>query len=142
MLPGPHALSDLGQLAQDGMDATRQFSTPAPDVPGLKFLVDARRLRRSALAVDALAVTGGTSVGAGLPLLVLYCVPAAVLPHGASALSFAAVAAGWLILLAHDGRLRIDGWGRVLRTGPESGRRRFGRRPRGARAPAPGGSAC
>jgi hypothetical protein len=125
LLPGPHSLSDLGQLAQDGMAATKQFSTPAPDVPGLKFLVTIG-IFGVALAVDALAVTGGTSVGAGLPLLVLYCVPAAVLPHGASAVSFAAVAAGWLVLLAHDGRLRIDGWGRVLRTGSESGRRRFG----------------
>jgi transglutaminase-like putative cysteine protease len=125
LLPGPHALSDLGQLARDGMEATKQFSTPAPDVLGLKFLVVVG-VFGVAVAVDALAVTGGTSVGAGLPLLVLYCVPAAVLPHGASAWSCAAVAGGWLVLLAHDGRLRIDGWGRVLRTGPESGRRRFG----------------
>ena len=56
----------------------------------------------------------------------LYCVPAAVLPNGGGAWSFAAVAAGWLVLLAHDGRLRIDGWGRVLRTAPENSRRRFG----------------
>jgi transglutaminase-like putative cysteine protease len=125
LLPGPHALGDLGQLTQDGMDATRQFATPAPDVPGLRFLVTLGVFGVS-LAVDALAVTGGTAVGAGLPLLVLYCVPAAVLPDGASALSFAAVAGGWLVLLAHDGRLRIDGWGRVLRTQPESRNRRFG----------------
>jgi transglutaminase-like putative cysteine protease len=125
LIPGPHAIRDLGQLASDGMDATRQFSTPAPEVPGLVFLVTLGVFAVS-LAVDALAVSGGSAVGAGLPLLVLYCVPAAVVPGGASAWSFAAVAGGWLVLLAHDGRLRIDGWGRVLRTGPESGRRRFG----------------
>jgi transglutaminase-like putative cysteine protease len=125
IFPGPAALHDLVQLGNDGMDATRQFSTPAPDLPGLTYLVTLG-IFGVALAVDALAVTGGTAVGAGLPLLVLYCVPAAVLPGGASAWSFAAVAGGWLVLLAHDGRLRIDGWGRVLRTGSESRSRRFG----------------
>ncbi|MFL6099077.1 MAG: transglutaminaseTgpA domain-containing protein [Actinomycetales bacterium] len=125
IFPGPDALHDLFQLGTDGMDATRQFSTPAPDLPGLTYLVTIG-VFGVALAVDALAVTGGTAVGAGLPLLVLYCVPAAVLPGGASAWSFAAVSAGWLVLLAHDGRLRIDGWGRILRTGPESRGRRFG----------------
>lgn len=125
ILPGPAAIHDLIQLGSDGMNATRQFSTPAPDLPGLTYLVTLG-IFGVALAVDALAVTGGTAVGAGLPLLVLYCVPAAVLPGGASAWSFAAVAAGWLVLLAHDGRLRIDGWGRILRTSHESRGRRDG----------------
>ncbi len=124
-LPGPDAIATMARLAQSGQQATRQFATPAPAVPGISFLL-VLGVVAVAVAVDALAVTFGMAVAAGLPLLVLYCVPAAVLPHGASALSFAMVAAGWLILLGHDGRLRVNDWGRVLRKGPESGRRRFG----------------
>ncbi len=124
-LPGPDALATMARLAQSGQQATRQFATPAPAVPGISFLL-VLGVVAVAVAVDALAVTFGMAVAAGLPLLVLYCVPAAVLPHGASAVSFAMVAAGWLILLGHDGRLRVNEWGRVLRKGPESGRRRFG----------------
>jgi transglutaminase-like putative cysteine protease len=124
-LPGPDALGAMGRLAQSGMDATRQFSTPAPPVPGINFLL-VLGVVAAAIAVDALAVTFGSAVAAGLPLLVLYCVPAAVLPKGASAVSFAMVAGGWLILLGHDGRLRVNEWGRVLRKGPDSGKRRFG----------------
>jgi transglutaminase-like putative cysteine protease len=30
------------------------------------------------------------------------------------------------VLLGHDGRLRVNEWGRVLRKGPDSGKRRFG----------------
>jgi transglutaminase-like putative cysteine protease len=125
ILPGPDALGAMGRLAQSGMDATRQFSTPAPPLPGINFLL-VLGVVAAAIAVDALAVTFGSAVAAGLPLLVLYCVPAAVLPKGASAVSFAMVAAGWLILLGHDGRLRVNEWGRVLRKGPDSGKRRFG----------------
>ncbi len=124
-LPGPAALRTMGDLVSSGMQATRQFSTPAPAVPGISFLL-VLGVVAVAVAVDALAVTYGMAVAAGLPLLVLYCVPAAVLPNGASAVSFAMVAAGWLILLGHDGRLRVNEWGRVLRKGPESSRRRFG----------------
>jgi transglutaminase-like putative cysteine protease len=124
-LPGPDALRTMGHLVLEGRDATRQFATPAPPVPGITFLLTCG-VTAAAIAVDALAVTWGTSVAAGLPLLVLYCVPAAVLPHGASAVSFAMVAGGWLLLLGHDGRLRVNGWGRVLRKGGENGKRRFG----------------
>ncbi len=124
-LPGPEALRTLAGLANDGLAATRQFATPAPPVRGITFLLTLGVLA-VAVAVDAFAVTWGTSVAAGLPLLVLYCVPAAVLPGGASWVSFAMVAGGWLILLGHDGRLRVNGWGRVLRKGPDNGRRRFG----------------
>jgi transglutaminase-like putative cysteine protease len=125
VLPGPDALATMARLVRSGQEATRQFATPAPAVPGISFLL-VLGVTAVAVAVDALAVTFGMAVAAGLPLLVLYCVPAAVLPHGASAVSFAMVAAGWLILLGHDGRLRVNEWGRVLRKGPESGRRRFG----------------
>src|SRR6185437_4223032 len=111
-LPGPDALRTMADLAQSGMQATRQFATPAPAVPGISFLL-VLGVVAVAVAVDALAVTWGMAVAAGLPLLVLYCVPASVLPHGASAVSFAMVAAGWLILLGHDGRLRVNDWGRV-----------------------------
>jgi transglutaminase-like putative cysteine protease len=124
-LPGPSALSSLGQLAADGMAGTRHFATPAPPVPGIKLLLTSGVLG-AAMATDFLAVTLGTTIAAGLPLLALYCVPAAVLPHGASPISFAFVAGGWLLMVAHDGRVRVSTWGRVLRRGQERGRRRFG----------------
>ena len=51
---------------------------------------------------------------AGLPLFVLYLVPAAVLPHGVPWPLFALAGAGWILIQLVDGRERLAHWGRVV----------------------------
>ena len=120
VVPGPGAFQEMGRLVGDGLDATRHFATPAPPLPGIKILI-AVGVLLVAVGVDYLAVTRDNAVAAGLPLLALYCVPAAVLPHGASWISFALIAGGWLLLVAHEGRLRVSDWGRTLHPAQGSG---------------------
>src|SRR2546429_299074 len=52
----------------------------------------------------------------GLPLLVLFAVPSAVLPGGLGWIPFVFVAAGWLSLLLVEGGDRVSRWGSPLRT--------------------------
>jgi hypothetical protein len=71
---------------------------------------------------------------AGLPLLAVYCVPAAVLPGGLSWWYFVVAAAGFLVLVGSDSVDRIRGWGRVLGpAGDDRGDRALGGPLAGAR---------
>ena len=68
-----------------------------------------------------MAVTGRWAAAAGLPLLTLYAVPAAVVPDGVPWPLFVIGAVGYLFLLLADGRQRIGRWGRVVGTRGRSG---------------------
>jgi hypothetical protein len=73
-----------------------------------------------AVAVDALAVTWRHATLAGLPLFVLYLVPAAVLPDGVPWPLFALAAIGWILLQLADGRDRLSRWGKLIGTQSEA----------------------
>jgi transglutaminase-like putative cysteine protease len=113
MLPGPAAFTRLGQIVVDGFDTINRYSAPVPTSEGVSLIL-AIGVLAVAVVVDAMAVGWRAPAAAGLPLLALYAVPAAVVPDGLQWRYFAAAATGWLLLLAHDASGRVLRWGRLL----------------------------
>lgn len=134
LVPGPEALAQLVDLKDEGLDVVRNDGPPVPSGRGIVLLVTLG-LGAVALVVDVVAVSLRRPAVAGLPLLLVYCVPAAVLPGGLGWIWFVIGGLGYLGLVGADAGDRIRGWGRVLgspgtaeRTlgGPLSGARRIG----------------
>jgi transglutaminase-like putative cysteine protease len=113
LLPGPAALESLKITMADGLDTVQRYAAPVPATSGLSLLL-ALGVLCVALLVDVLAVGQRSPAAAGLPLLALYCVPAAVVPEGLSWPYFIVGAAGWLLLVAHDAGSTVLRWGRLL----------------------------
>lgn len=103
----------LYRLGAEGFGAISRYAAPVPDVPSLVALTVAG-VALVALAVDFLAATLRQAPWAGLPLLVMYAVPTAVVPGGVTWLLFVLVAVGYLWLLVADGRERLTHWGRPI----------------------------
>ena len=137
VLPGPAAWQVLVDLVRAGAEITREDGPPVEPARGLILLV-AGGVGLVGLLVDLVAVSLRRPAVAGLPLLAVYCVPAAVLPDGVSWMWFVLAGLGYLLLIAADATDRIRGWGRVLGNlgpdgegrsvagGPLSGARRIG----------------
>ena len=113
VLPGSGSLDRLVALTQDGARITREFGPPAPAVPGLRLLVTGG-LALVAIAVDVVAVGMRQPAVAGVPLLAVYCVPAALASGGLDWYWFILAGAGFLLLVASDSADRVSRWGRVL----------------------------
>jgi transglutaminase-like putative cysteine protease/energy-coupling factor transporter transmembrane protein EcfT len=117
--------SVLKELFDAGMQATQKEAPPVTAGQGVVLLA-AGGAGLVALLVDLLASTLRQPALAGLPLLAVYCVPAALLDGGLPWYYFFVAAAGFLLLLSADSGDRVRGWGRVLTssaTGHEPGRR-------------------
>ncbi|HEY6739492.1 MAG TPA: DUF3488 and transglutaminase-like domain-containing protein, partial [Actinopolymorphaceae bacterium] len=67
-----------------------------------------------AVAVDTVAVTYRQAPWAGLPMLLLYSIPATTVKEGLSPLAFVPAAIGYVVLLVSEGRDRLGRWGRVI----------------------------
>ena len=113
LLPGPAAVTRLGQVVVDGGDTISRYAAPVPTSEGISLILAAGVLAVAVL-VDAAVVGWRAPAAAGLPLLALYAVPAAVVPDGLQWRYFVAAAVGWLLLLAHDASGRVLRWGRLL----------------------------
>ena len=113
VLPGHDVVDEMRVLWDDGIHIIAESGPPAPVTPGL-VVVLAASLGLVAVVVDTIAVTYRSPAFAGLPLLVLYAVPVALVPHGVPWAYFGVAAAGWLGLLLADGSERLGGWGRRL----------------------------
>ena len=120
MIPGPDAFARMGEALAAALKEVAVVSPPAPTSP-LLVALSVAGVGAIALVVDALAVTGRWAAAAGLPLLALYAVPAAVVPDGVPWPLFVIGACGYLFLLLADGRQRIGRWGRVVGTRGRSG---------------------
>lgn len=118
-LPGPATWSIVGDLLNAGLTATREEAPPVPSSLGLMLVVTGG-VSTAALLVDLVAVSLRKPAAAGLPLLAVYCVPAAVLPGGLSWLWFVLGAAGFLLLVGADSTDRVQAWGRVLIAGRDA----------------------
>jgi hypothetical protein len=116
LLPTTASLHHLWRLAQLGLDGTGRFAPPAPAEPGI-LLLTAAGIGVVAVATDLLAVRLRRPAVAGLPLLVLFCVPLTASVHqsvfGAMTV-FGLGMAGYLAMLAVDGRERLRLWGRLV----------------------------
>lgn len=113
LLPGPAAWTRLAQVVVDGGDTINRYSAPVPSSRGISLILAIGVLAVAAL-VDLAVVGLRAPAAAGVPLLALYAVPAAVVPGGLQWRYFVAAASGWLLLLAHDAGARVLRWGRLL----------------------------
>lgn len=121
LLPGPDAIEEGRRLFDLGLRVMHRAAPPVDDTPGVIF-VTAGGLTLVALLVDVLAVTLRRPAVAGLPLLAVYCVPAAVLPDGLPWPYFLLAALGFLVLVGVDSVDRVQAWGRVLAGTDSQGR--------------------
>lgn len=115
VLPSHASLDYLGQLVRN---AFTQFhgSPPVSDTRGVS-LVGAAGIGLVAVMVDVLAVRMRRPAIAGLPLLLLFCVPVASDLKTFSplqVLTFGAGMAGYLTLLSTAGRERLRRWGQLV----------------------------
>jgi transglutaminase-like putative cysteine protease len=113
LIPTRETWHALNNLLQAGLTDIDRLAPPVPSNAGLA-LIAAAGVGAVAVAVDLIAVALGQAAAAGLPLLVLFAVPAAVLPGGIGWIPFVFVAAGWLTLLLVEGGDRVSRWGTPL----------------------------
>ena len=115
VLPTSQTLASLASTVRAGLVDVEQLAPPVPTSSGLVLLA-VLGAGAIAVAVDLLAVTLRQVAASGLPLLLLFAVPAAVLPEGLGLLAFLLGAAGWLAILLADGSDRVSRWGTPLRS--------------------------
>jgi TgpA N-terminal domain/Transglutaminase-like superfamily/Domain of unknown function (DUF4129) len=116
VLPSHASLDYLGQLVRGAFTTTFHGSPPVADTRGVS-LVGSAGVGLVAIMVDVLAVRMRRPAIAGLPLLVLFCVPVASNLKtfgGLQVLTFAAGMAGYLTLLSTSGRERLRMWGQLV----------------------------
>ena len=116
VVPTGDTLTLLTDLVSQGLLDVEELAAPVPTRPGLVLLA-VLGVGAITVVVDLLAVTLRAAAVAGLPLLLLFAVPAAVLPDGLGWWPFALGAGGWLGLLLADGSDTVSRWGTPLRTG-------------------------
>ena len=140
VLPGPVALGELQELARMALTEAEAALAPVPTTDTLIFLA-VGGLGLVALTVDTIGVTLRLPALAGIPLLLVYALPAAVVRGGVPWWLLPLAIIGWLLLLAADARDDARAWGPLLArrspqrdaaSGPRSHPR--ARRPRAATA--------
>jgi transglutaminase-like putative cysteine protease len=115
LFPTGDTVSSLNDILQNGLTDIDRLAPPVPTNVGLT-LVAVLGVGAVAIVVDLIAVVLGRAAVAGLPLLVLYAVPSAVMPGGLGWIPFVFVAAGWLWLMLVEGSDRVSRWGTPLKT--------------------------
>ncbi|MEV5574846.1 DUF3488 and transglutaminase-like domain-containing protein [Spirillospora sp. NPDC052269] len=113
IIPTSSSLGGLRDLVSDGMSTANRYAAPVPDTRSVHLLV-AIGVGAIATVVDLLAVRMRRAAPAGLPLLAMYSVPAAIREHGVNWLAFGLGAVGFLALLMADARESVGGWGRMV----------------------------
>jgi transglutaminase-like putative cysteine protease len=114
LIPRGRTWTALQALFETGLTDMDRLAPPVPTTPGLT-LIAMLGLGGVAVVVDLVAVVMSRAAIAGLPLLVLFAVPAAVLPGGLGWLPFLLGAIGWLVLLRVEGGDRVGRWGTPMR---------------------------
>jgi transglutaminase-like putative cysteine protease len=116
LAPTGASLHHLQLLLKQATAETSKYAPPVPARPGVVLLTVAG-IGFVAVLTDVLAVRLHRPAIAGLPLLVLFCVPLTtdVRPGAVGGtLVFCAGIAGYLGLLSADGRHRLRLWGRLI----------------------------
>lgn len=112
-LPGTESVTRLAELLTQGATVMNESAAPVPDPPGMRLLA-VGGLALVGWLTDLVAVTLRRPAVAGLPLLAVYCVPAALAPGGLSWWWFVLAGTGYLLLVASDAGDRVSRWGRVV----------------------------
>jgi transglutaminase-like putative cysteine protease len=116
LVPTGASVHHLQVLLKQAMAETSKYAPPVPPRPGIMLLTVAG-IGLVAVLTDLLAVRLHRPAIAGLPLLVLFCVPLTTdAKPGAvgDTLVFCAGMVGYLGLLSADGRHRLRLWGRLI----------------------------
>jgi transglutaminase-like putative cysteine protease len=115
IIPTPGSFTRVGDLVGEGWHAANSYAAPVPLLPGISLLATLG-IGIVAALVDLLAVRLRRAAPAGLPLLAMYSVPAAIREESISWLAFGVGAAGYLWLLLADARVQVTSWGRPVFT--------------------------
>jgi len=116
VIPTPGSLSRLWDLAGVGLDNSRRYAPPAPQLSSLVLLA-VGGIGITAIFTDLIAVRLRSAALAGLPLLVLFTVPITMNAQHetlGTSVVFCLGTAGYLAMLSADGRERIRVWGRLV----------------------------
>ncbi len=117
IFPGPVALTELQELTRIALVEAESALAPVPTTSVL-ILLAVGGISLVALLVDTIGVTLRLPALAGFPLLLVYALPAAVVPGGVPWWLLPLSVIGWLLLLAADARDDARNWGPLLRRRP------------------------
>ena len=120
LLPTWPSLRALVDGFSGGFADVHDLAAPVPATAGL-VLITAASVGGLAIVLDVVAVTLRRPAAAGLAMLALYAVPAAVARDGVGWPLFVVGAAGYLVLLMVEGRDRLLRWGRPVSAGAVPG---------------------
>jgi transglutaminase-like putative cysteine protease len=115
IIPTPGSFTRVADLVAEGWHAANTYAAPVPLIPGISLLATLG-IGLVAALVDLLAVRLRRAAPAGLPLLAMYSVPAAIREESINWLAFGIGAAGYLWLLLADARVQMTSWGRPVFT--------------------------
>jgi transglutaminase-like putative cysteine protease len=116
LIPTGSSLHHLGRLVSLAHDETSRYAPPVPNTRGILLMTSAG-IGIIAVVVDLLAVRLRRPAIAGLPLLVLFCVPLTTDAKPGwvgGTFVFCLAMAGYLGLLSADSRDRLRLWGRLV----------------------------
>lgn len=113
VLPTPASIGTLGGMLEASLADIARYAAPAPETPPL-MLLTMGGIGVAAGIVDLVAVRVRHPAVAGLPLLAMYSVSAAILTGGPNWFCFLLGAVGFLGLLLADSRERLSRWGRPV----------------------------
>ncbi len=108
-LPGPQALTRVGELMLEFGDVVQKYAAPLPVTVGVE-LVLVLSVTALAVLVDYLAVTRGAPAAAGLPLLIVFLTAAANSGASLAPGYFVVSALMWLVLVSQQGRWSLRRW--------------------------------
>ncbi|MBP2702357.1 transglutaminase domain-containing protein [Microbispora sp. RL4-1S] len=112
-IPTPGSVARLAALIGSGFDDIQRYAAPVPTHDGI-VLLTVIGVGLIALLADLCAVRLRRAALAGLPLLALFTVPAAVLTEAIGWIAFVLAASGYTGLLVADGRERLSRWGSAV----------------------------
>ncbi len=116
-IPTGRSLRAVGVLIRGATTEMAKYAPPVQARLGMSLVI-AAGIAVTAVVTDLIAVRLQRPALAGLPLLVLFCVPLTTSAdtHGfGSAFVFCLAMAGYLTLLAADGKSRLRVWGQIVR---------------------------
>lgn len=117
IFPGPVALGELQEMTRLALMEAEAALAPVPTTDSL-LLLAVGGIGLVALTVDTIGVTLRLPALAGVPLLLVFALPAAVIRGGVPWWLLPLAVIGWLLLLAADARDDARAWGPLLTRRP------------------------